>query len=450
MENCDELFRLDKSEQTRLIRYLTHTEQIDQFLCTILGIKTYISEMPVQQLERSQVIFIVGQIRSKLNLPPEVQDISDIDLIKCFTVTGSEHLLPAEVRLDLRNKWGAVNMDRFEYIGDSVLELVAATIILDVDDKYHVYDITKGLVRNSTLFCKMSEKKLCDMLIIDETIQPKNVKMCADALEAIIGCMYIHLMNKNVNSIKIITKWLYNHMNFKKTLDEFIKTGRTLCVVDGVNINQEIVKLKYTPSKDFKTIRNQIQQNLQEDLKKEVELEFDKKYSENLSRLRHQVEEERRILKLRQEEMRQQQESILKNVQQQLENERIELEKKLKQEHLELLAKMREDAERERERAQQLTTISEQQRRAIIEEEKVKFRNQQKQDPVMIINDFVTRLRPRPKVEYKTFNPSKDTFETVMIYNGKVLAVGTGSTVPESKKNAAKIALPKLGLSVNH
>lgn len=116
----------------------------------------------------------------------------------------------------LLKKYKMINYDKIEFLGDAVLELIVREIILkknlSVPD---MAKLTSKIVRNVSLICLMNDRKLCNRSI---TIK----KSCVDVFEAIVGAVYIHLNDYDINVIKIMNNWFVEVWNIENLIDDMI------------------------------------------------------------------------------------------------------------------------------------------------------------------------------------------------------------------------------------
>jgi len=117
-------------------------------------------------------------------------DIPD-DLIEIAFRPSHVHL-KRTFKEGLVKKYGFSNLEDLEFMGDAVLELVAANLVFRKSKGGPGYMTQKKseMVRNTTLFCFMEKLKLCDYIETNNY----SMKDCADVFESIIGMMYYYLL----------------------------------------------------------------------------------------------------------------------------------------------------------------------------------------------------------------------------------------------------------------
>jgi 23S rRNA maturation mini-RNase III len=152
---------------------------------------------------------------------------------------------PASVRISelekdrLTELYTSYNLERFEYIGDAVLELAVSDILFDEiqDGPGKLSQLRQELVRNTTLFCLMEHRGLCQF--IEET-EELRIKTCADVFEAIIGVLYFYLNYIYTEEVQInseirlyLQKWWYTEEVLDRLcrgelLDQYVIDGKTV------------------------------------------------------------------------------------------------------------------------------------------------------------------------------------------------------------------------------
>lgn len=109
-----------------------------------------------------------------------------------------------------------INYDKIEFLGDAVLELIIREIVLKKNLKVgDMAALTSKIVRNVSLICLMNDRKICNTEI---TV----TKSCADVFEAIVGAVYIHLNDYDINVIKLMNRWFIDVWNIENIIDDMI------------------------------------------------------------------------------------------------------------------------------------------------------------------------------------------------------------------------------------
>lgn len=162
---------------------------------------------------------------------PQISDI-DRDLLSlAFVSKGyitNNSLLD---RLDM--KYNSTDYEWLEFIGDSVLEMIMTTIVTEIagtSSLSEAHHIRQEVVKNLTLNCLMSKKRLCKYIL---SRSKGNIKICADSFEAITGAIYYHLyyhQGLGYSSLDIIKRWLIDTWDLISILESIMDTGRTGCM----------------------------------------------------------------------------------------------------------------------------------------------------------------------------------------------------------------------------
>lgn len=120
------------------------------------------------------------------------------------------------IKKKLKNKYQSPDNDKLELLGDAVLELlVSDTLYTKNLSVGKMSKVRQAIVRNVSLICLMNDRKLCD-------VNTYITKSCADTFEAIIGAVYIHLNQYDVNPIKIMNQWLGDIWNMENLINDLI------------------------------------------------------------------------------------------------------------------------------------------------------------------------------------------------------------------------------------
>ena len=121
-------------------------------------------------------------------------------------------------------KYGSADYERLEFLGDAVLELIVSDIIFDeysLKDPGELSAFKSRLVRNSTLYCMMNDKKLCNPIL--------SKKRCADMFESILGAIYYYLKQiKYKQILEFIRLWLIIEWNFDTTIQWLLNNPNKL------------------------------------------------------------------------------------------------------------------------------------------------------------------------------------------------------------------------------
>jgi dsRNA-specific ribonuclease len=143
----------------------------------------------------------VQYLRQNIFNYPIIEEI-DEDLILLSIIAPSQYV-NKNVSKKLIQKFKTSNNDQLELLGDAVLELIITDMLIDkgIIKTGELSRIRSAIVRNISLICLMNDRHLCDLT--------KNVtKSCADIFESLVGALYTHLSQYNVNPIKIMTQWM--------------------------------------------------------------------------------------------------------------------------------------------------------------------------------------------------------------------------------------------------
>jgi dsRNA-specific ribonuclease len=133
-------------------------------------------------------------------------------------------------------KYGSSDYERLEYLGDSVLELIVAELTFNeysLKNPGQLTEFKSRLVRNSTLYCMMSKKKLCNANV------PRDKKTCADMFESILGAIYYYLRAiKYKEVLDFIRAWLIVEWDMDITIQWLLDNPNKLYCDDVVTASE--------------------------------------------------------------------------------------------------------------------------------------------------------------------------------------------------------------------
>ena len=156
----------------------------------------------------------IAYLRQKILNYPLIDEIDD-DLI-LLSMTEPSHVLDNSLKSKLIKKYQAYHNDALELLGDAVLELLITDLIYDKGLTVgKMSNIRQYIVKNVSLICLMNDLQLCN-------INQLVTKSCADLFEAIIGAVYTHLKNHDVNPIKIMNQWLIEVWHMDHIINDMI------------------------------------------------------------------------------------------------------------------------------------------------------------------------------------------------------------------------------------
>lgn len=162
-------------------------------------------------------------------LPSETRDI---DPILLSIVLTKESLNP-EIKEYYREKFGEDSYDRFEFLGDGVLELIIKRLLFYQVPNGNPYVLTNALyhLRSNKFFACLAQDKLCKL------IPRYEVKQCADFFEALFGLLFIYLETKDDDAIGILYNWALEYWEFDHYLSDYLENKPNPCFLSGYKLN---------------------------------------------------------------------------------------------------------------------------------------------------------------------------------------------------------------------
>lgn len=161
-----------------------------------------------------------------LNVPPFSSIDSEL-LLLAFTASCS--FLSPPFKRDLISHFGVCNFQSLEFYGDRVLYDVTSLILYDTfgleATPSFLTQVTSFLTNNRSLTDIMINKNACSLVrsppyMIKEGRKFHN--LCADSFEALVGALFIHLINLNLDHSLYITSWILRNTSLPAFLYEYL------------------------------------------------------------------------------------------------------------------------------------------------------------------------------------------------------------------------------------
>lgn len=165
----------------------------------------------------------IHELREKLSLS-NYTPFYDIDPDLLLLATTSREKInsnPTDVRSRLIEKYGSVSREYLEFIGDSIYNTI---ILVNIYEKFPRLGVASAirqeLISNNNLNRYFRNKFLC--------FAEDDVKGCADALEAIVGALFVHGFKKySYDIMGAIELWLDDMFHIKEDI-EYILQGNSV------------------------------------------------------------------------------------------------------------------------------------------------------------------------------------------------------------------------------
>lgn len=148
-----------------------------------------------------------------------LSDLSKLSILLGHKFTSSEYLRLALRHSSLAGRDHCSTNERYEFLGDRVLSLVIAEILLEKFPTENEGDLAKrhtALVRQEALARVANNLNLGDFIDMDEGTEAKggrkNLNILSDCCEAVIAALYLD------GGIEITKKFIVNH--WVQMLDE--------------------------------------------------------------------------------------------------------------------------------------------------------------------------------------------------------------------------------------
>ena len=184
----------------------------------------------------------VNQIRRRVDLNEgPLSELPDELLILAFTPPGQEDTLGSWLPLIVET-YNFKNSDYFEWLGDTILELIVSDIILEIRRTTNIRvglqranEVRQIIVTNKSISCWMEERELCPFI----PGWQDNPKRCADAFESLLGVLYFFFTRVKPLHFVIqeIIAWLNNFWHFQAIIIDVLQRKGPPCSL--LNLHKE-------------------------------------------------------------------------------------------------------------------------------------------------------------------------------------------------------------------
>lgn len=186
-------------------------------------------------------------------LPPEAKDI-DRDLLTLAFLHGqNQEIISSEQLQHLLDVYGVTNYESLEFFGDGVLEVLLKHMIyqaLPIQGPSVMSRVISILRSNNFISCLAGKHNLCR-----SNTTKGAIKFCADIFEALLGAVFLHLINQGRDAYRITYHWLATFWEIPKYIGLFLGRRNDPCFADSkitspqVKLSQVNVPLSQLPVK---------------------------------------------------------------------------------------------------------------------------------------------------------------------------------------------------------
>ncbi len=186
-------------------------------------------------------------------LPDGAKDIDRDLLTLAFLTKSSKSLLSEEDLRTILEKYGITSYQSLEFLGDGVLEITLKHMIyqaLSPEGPGAMSRVISVLRSNNFLSCLANRHNLCI-----SGIRGSPAKLCADVFEALLGAIFLHLVDQGLDAYRIIYQWLAEFWELPKYIGLFLARQNDVCFKESritppdVNLYQVKVPLTLLPEK---------------------------------------------------------------------------------------------------------------------------------------------------------------------------------------------------------
>lgn len=184
-------------------------------------------------------------------LPVEAKDIDRDLLTLAFLTKGNRSLLSPETLQNITTKYGIATYESLEFLGDGVLEITLKHMIyqaLSPIGPGGMSRVISVLRSNNFLSCLANQHNLCIT-----GVRGSPVKLCADIFEALLGAIFLHLIDEGRDTYRITYQWLAEFWQLPKYIGLFLSRQNNVCfkeskiVPPDVNLSRVKVPLSQLP-----------------------------------------------------------------------------------------------------------------------------------------------------------------------------------------------------------
>lgn len=165
---------------------------------------------------------------------PQIPLIDDLDV--AFSFVFSDASLNSAAKEYYRERYGYVDAEIPEFIGDKIMSTIIVDIMHDrgmSDSPERAHEMFSYLNRNAKWKCMMQIFGLCDEVIghgKGDDVVYKELKACADAFEALIGILYLRLKEiYGLSAVSLISEWITQIWDFDVIMDRHGQYDSLVC-----------------------------------------------------------------------------------------------------------------------------------------------------------------------------------------------------------------------------
>nr|WIL02735.1 RNAse III [Cedratvirus borely] len=175
---------------------------------------------------------IIRDIRESFGLNQyPFQDMDDNLILLAFIPKCGGSMISRNTQRIIQNTYGTCNFETLEFYGDRILYDVMTGIFYGIfgltNTPQFLTNLMSYMTRNRTLTDIMLNKGACKYLrtrtyTIREDRSFHNI--CADAFEALIGALFVHLNQLGLNHVAYITEWLLKNTETSFLLRQYLNS----------------------------------------------------------------------------------------------------------------------------------------------------------------------------------------------------------------------------------
>nr|WIL04707.1 ribonuclease III [Cedratvirus duvanny] len=175
---------------------------------------------------------VIREIRESFGLNQyPFTDMDDNLILLAFTPTCGGNIISRNTQKIIQNTYGTCNFQTLEFYGDRILYDVFTGIFYGMfgltNTPQFLTNLMSYMTKNRTLTDIMLNKGACKYLrsrtyTIREDRSFHNI--CADAFEALIGALYVHLNQTGLNHVTYITEWLLKNTEVSFLLRQYLNS----------------------------------------------------------------------------------------------------------------------------------------------------------------------------------------------------------------------------------
>lgn len=140
-------------------------------------------------------------------VPEEARGIDRDILLLAFMFDGRQEVISNKKYSTLLSKFGVTTCESLQFLGNGIWEAIVKYVVyqsLSYKGLTVMIDVINVLTSNNFISRLTIQSKLCT----PDLMTGITIKKCADVFEALIGALFIHLVNIGHDAYRILYEWM--------------------------------------------------------------------------------------------------------------------------------------------------------------------------------------------------------------------------------------------------